>query len=175
LKFNFKLRNNKNRVIKIYIYTFNITIAKGKFTTLPTHIVSQNNVLCLQAEETIIPYLNILADFREKVRGHARVIGAKDILRECDSLRDEVLPNVGVRLEDEGEGSRRVKLVDREEYLKERELKKRQEAERLAEKERKLAIAAAAVEEREAQSRIPPKEMFLHMTDKYSLFDESVR
>ncbi|XP_011495221.1 PREDICTED: cysteine--tRNA ligase, cytoplasmic [Ceratosolen solmsi marchali] len=130
----------------------------------------------LNVEETVMPYLNILADFREKVREHARALGAKDILRECDKLRDEVLLDVGVRLEDVGMGSRSIKLVDREELLKEREIKKRQEAERIAEKEKKIAAAAAAAaaaKEKEAQSKIPPKEMFLHMTDKYSQFDES--
>jgi cysteinyl-tRNA synthetase len=47
-----------------------------------------------------MPYLKILADFRENVRAEARTLKAGSILKECDLLRDEVLPNVGVRLED---------------------------------------------------------------------------
>ena len=47
---------------------------------------------------------------------------ATEILKLCDLLRDEALPDLGVRLEDrEGEAAR-VKLVDREELLKEREM-----------------------------------------------------
>lgn len=52
------------------------------------------------AEETIMRYLSILADFRDKVRNQARNLKATDILKECDQIRDEILPNVGVRLED---------------------------------------------------------------------------
>lgn len=48
----------------------------------------------------ILPYLTILSEFRDKIRTHARDIKALDILKECDKLRDDILPNVGVRLED---------------------------------------------------------------------------
>lgn len=47
-----------------------------------------------------MPYLEIIAEFRDNVRNNARLIKATDILKECDRVRDEVLPNVGVRLED---------------------------------------------------------------------------
>lgn len=47
-----------------------------------------------------MPYLKILADFRENVRAEARTLKAGSILKECDLLRDDVLPNAGVRLED---------------------------------------------------------------------------
>lgn len=47
-----------------------------------------------------MPYLGIMAEFRDNIRNNARVINATDILKECDRLRDDVLPNVGVRLED---------------------------------------------------------------------------
>lgn len=47
-----------------------------------------------------MPYLNILSEFRDNVRKEARVLKASSILSECDKLRDDVLPNVGVRLED---------------------------------------------------------------------------
>lgn len=57
----------------------------------------------------IMPYLEIIAEFRDNVRNNARTIKATDILKECDRVRDEVLPNVGVRLEDR-EG-RQLKLL----------------------------------------------------------------
>ena len=51
-----------------------------------------------------MPYLSLLAEFRDNIRNHARQLKATDILNECDRLRDDILPNVGVRLEDrEGE------------------------------------------------------------------------
>jgi cysteinyl-tRNA synthetase len=52
----------------------------------------------------VMPYLTILSEFRERVRQEARILKATSVLKECDHLRDEVLPDVGVRLEDrEGE------------------------------------------------------------------------
>lgn len=145
----------------------------------------------------MIPYLSIIAEFRDKVRTHARTLKATDILKECDQLRDDILPNVGVRLEDKegrltsyhvmigissgeyfnipilGEASA-IKLVGREELLKEREAKKQMELEKAAEKERKKAEAAAAQAAKDAQRKIPPTEMFKLETDKYSKFDEKV-
>lgn len=45
------------------------------------------------------------------------------VLKICDSLRDDVLPNLGVRLEDKEGQPPVIKLVDRETLLKEREEK----------------------------------------------------
>ena len=47
------------------------------------------------------------------------------VLQLCDSIRDEVLPNLGVRLEDHEGQPPVIKLVDRETLLKEREEKLR--------------------------------------------------
>ncbi|PSN55382.1 Cysteine--tRNA ligase [Blattella germanica] len=102
----------------------------------------------LMTEEVIMPYLSILAKFRDDIRNQARQLKATDILSECDRLRDDILPNVGVRLED------------------------REEAEKAAEKERKKAEQAAAQAQRDAQKRIKPTEMFLSERDKYSQFDD---
>ena len=54
----------------------------------------------LQLEETVMPYVRILAEFRGSVRTQARETKDMVILKECDSLRDDILPTVGVRLED---------------------------------------------------------------------------
>lgn len=53
------------------------------------------------------------------------MLKASNILQYCDEIRDDVLPNLGVRLEDrEGPGQfPAVKLVDRDTLMKERELK----------------------------------------------------
>ena len=47
-----------------------------------------------------MPYLKAMADFRDNVRRLARELKAVEILQECDRLRDDVLPDLGVRLED---------------------------------------------------------------------------
>merc|ERR1712203_973004 len=81
-------------------------------------------------------------------------IKAGDILKECDELRDDVLPNLGVRLEDKESEATVIKLVDKAELLKER------------------AEAAAKAAALEAQKKIPPGQLFIGETDKYSKFDE---
>ena len=53
-----------------------------------------------QTEELVMPYLSTLASFRDTVRLEARALKASNILAVCDKLRDEVLPELGVRLED---------------------------------------------------------------------------
>lgn len=121
-----------------------------------------------------MPYLEILANFREKVRNCAKELKANDILQECDKLRDDILPNVGVRLEDSNEEVCTVKLVNKEELLKEKEVKKKLELEKTLEKERRKAEAANATAAKEAQRRIPPSDMFRLEKDKYSQFDNKV-
>ncbi|XP_017033305.1 cysteine--tRNA ligase, cytoplasmic [Drosophila kikkawai] len=124
-------------------------------------------------ETTVLPYVQTLAEFRNLVREQAKALKAFDILKLCDDLRDNVLPNLGVRLEDKDGGQFAVKLVDRESLLREREAKLAAEAEKAAEKERKKQAAAEAAAAKEAQRRVNPKEMFLGETEKYSAFDEN--
>ncbi|XP_030387244.1 cysteine--tRNA ligase, cytoplasmic [Scaptodrosophila lebanonensis] len=127
----------------------------------------------VDAETTVMPYLESLAEFRNRVREQAKTIKAFEILKLCDELRDIVLPNLGVRLEDKDGGKFAVKLVDRESLLREREAKQAAEAERAAEKERKKQAAAEAAAAKEAQRRIDPQRMFLNEKEKYSAFDEN--
>ena len=47
-----------------------------------------------------MPFLNAMSEFRDNVRKQARELKATEILKECDRLRDDVLPELGVRLED---------------------------------------------------------------------------
>lgn len=129
---------------------------------------------CLQFKCDIMPYLEILGGFRDNIRTKARSIKATDILTECDKLRDEILPNVGVRLEDREGAACAVKLVDRDTLLKEREAKKLAEFEKAVEKERKKAEQQALLAAKEAMNKIPPGQMFRLEHDKYSKFDENV-
>lgn len=133
----------------------------------------EGNTDNLSVEKVVMPYLEILANFRQKVRNQAKTLKANDILDECDVLRDDILPNVGVRLEDTSEEKCNVKLVNKEELLRERECKKQMELEKSLEKEKRKAEAAAAAAAKEAQKKIAPSEMFKLETDKYSQFDSN--
>jgi len=123
-------------------------------------------------ESLVLPYLSCMADFRDNVRKEAREIKAGSILTECDRLRDDVLPSLGVRLEDKENEPTVIKLVDKAELMKEREEKKLAEEKRRKEKEAKRKEAAAKAEALEAQKRIPPWELFKSETDKFSKFDD---
>ncbi|XP_046978679.1 cysteine--tRNA ligase, cytoplasmic [Vanessa cardui] len=126
--------------------------------------------VCL--EEVVMPYLEALSTFRAQVRDAARggaggAGGAGGVLALCDALRDDVLPELGVRLEDKPDRTV-VKLVSKEELMKEREEKKKQEAEKLRKKQELLEAQRA----KEELKKIPPSEMFKKETDKYSKFDD---
>lgn len=63
-----------------------------------------------------------------------------------------------------------VKLVSKEELMKEKEEKRRQEAEKMKKKQELLEAQRA----KEELKKIPPYEMFRRETDKYSQFDDKV-
>ena len=90
-------------------------------------------------EETLRPYLDALRDFRHEVRTTMRAGGDKGaVLGACDNVRDEVLPSLGVWLEDLSDPpSSRWKLEDPKVLLKEIEEKKQAEAEAKAAKKGK--------------------------------------
>ncbi|XP_006893438.1 PREDICTED: cysteine--tRNA ligase, cytoplasmic [Elephantulus edwardii] len=127
----------------------------------------------LDLEATVMPYLQALSEFREGVRRIAREKKVPEVLQLSDTLRDDILPELGVRLEDHEGLPTVVKLVDRETLLREREERKRVEEE----KRRKKEEAARRKQEQEAaklaKMRIPPREMFLSESDKYSKFDDT--
>uniref|UniRef100_A0A8B9VDH6 Cysteine--tRNA ligase, cytoplasmic n=2 Tax=Anas TaxID=8835 RepID=A0A8B9VDH6_9AVES len=107
----------------------------------------------INIESTVMPYLQVLSEFREGVRQIAREKKVTEVLQLSDALRDDILPELGVRFEDHEGLPTVVKLVDKDTLLKEREEKK---------KAAKLA-----------KMKIPPHEMFKLERDKYSIFDEN--
>lgn len=124
-------------------------------------------------ESTVMPYLAVLSDFRERVRRIAREQKVTELLQLCDVVRDDTLPDLGVRLEDHEGLPTVVKLVDRETLLKERDEKKKMEEEKKQKKEE----AAKKKQEQEMakleKMKIPPSDLFRSETDKYSRFDET--
>lgn len=123
-------------------------------------------------EEILMPYLSALADFRKAVRENARDVKATTILQLCDELRDEILPNLSVRLEDK-EGVSVVKLVDSEVLMREREDKKRREEQKKIEQLAKLELQRQKEKEKLEQMKVNPADMFRNQTDKYSAFDDN--
>lgn len=124
-------------------------------------------------EDIALPYVQLLADFREKVRNIARQEKVGEILKMCDELRDDALPELGVKLEDQEENqSSVIKFVDREILMKEKqqqleEIKKKRQEKEEAKKKQENEKAAKL-----AKAQVPPSEMFKNETDKYSAFDE---
>uniref|UniRef100_H3CGN7 Cysteine--tRNA ligase, cytoplasmic n=1 Tax=Tetraodon nigroviridis TaxID=99883 RepID=H3CGN7_TETNG len=125
----------------------------------------------MDLESAVMPYLSVLSDFRADVRKIAREQKVTPLLQLCDAVRDDTLPELGVRLEDHEGLPTVVKLVDRETLMKEREEKKKMEEEKRLKKEE----AARRKQEQEvaklAKMKIPASEMFLAETEKYSKFD----
>uniref|UniRef100_A0A7M4FJL6 Cysteine--tRNA ligase, cytoplasmic n=1 Tax=Crocodylus porosus TaxID=8502 RepID=A0A7M4FJL6_CROPO len=124
-------------------------IESDEIVGFPVGRNSQN----VNLESTVMPYLQVLSEFREGVRQIAREKKVPGVLQLSDALRDNILPELGVRFEDHEGLPTVVKLVDRDTLLKEREEKK---------KAAKLA-----------KMKIPPNEMFKLEQDKYSKFDEN--
>ncbi|XP_014388583.1 PREDICTED: cysteine--tRNA ligase, cytoplasmic [Myotis brandtii] len=100
--------------------------------------------------------------------------GVPEVLQLSDALRDDVLPELGVRLEDHEGLPTVVKLVDRETLLREREEKKRVGSVpgvgHVGSAQWPVSVFQAA---KLAKMKIPPSEMFLSEGDKYSRFDEN--
>ncbi|ESO08595.1 hypothetical protein HELRODRAFT_98035 [Helobdella robusta] len=119
-------------------------------------------------EEQVMPYLEAFATFRDKVRTEARKHKAVDILKLCDDVRDDVLPNLGVRLEDHEGQDTSIKLVDREMLMKEREEKVEQERLKKLQKEEKLAQQKS----KQDVGKLSPTKMFTSETHLYSAFDD---
>jgi len=123
-------------------------------------------------ETLVMPYLDVLAEFRDVVRTEARKVKATSILSECDRIRDDILPNLGVRLEDKEDTRAVIKMVDKDTLMKEKQEKLDQEEKKRKEKEAKKAEAAAKAAAADAVNSVPPADMFRRMTDKFSEWDE---
>jgi len=54
------------------------------------------------AESVVAPILDSWAKFRTDVRTRARELKDQQMLSMCDTIRDDVMPKLGVRLEDDG-------------------------------------------------------------------------
>lgn len=110
-------------------------------------------------EEVLSPLLDALTKFRETVRLAAINNDSKAVLEAADNLRDELLPPLGVRMEDKGSGKDLVTIwkLDDPAVL---EMERTQKLKAKAEKEAAKAEAARRAAEKEAKAKISPQEMF---------------
>ena len=118
------------------------------------------------AEEILTPYMDVLTKFRHEVK-NAIVVekDEKKILKLCDQLRDDILPELGVRIEDKGNEGSLWKFFDKEQYMKEKEKEKEL-------KENKKKQKEEEAKQRELKLSMSAKEYYATLTDKYSAFDE---
>jgi len=51
-------------------------------------------------EEIVAPYMNALRDYRDEIKKNAK--DPKAMFEISDNLRDDILPQLGIRLDDKG-------------------------------------------------------------------------
>ncbi|KAJ1448165.1 tRNA synthetases class I (C) catalytic domain-containing protein [Pelagophyceae sp. CCMP2097] len=114
---------------------------------------------------SLAPLLDVLSRFRDDVRNAARGGATQKILELCDALRDDALPEMGVRLEDRGASS--VWKLDDADVLR------AERATKLAEERAKAELKAADMAKKEAKAaaaKVAPQDMFKNNA-AYSAFD----
>ena len=118
-------------------------------------------------EDIIAPLMNALSKFRDQVKATADQ-GPKELFRLCDELRDDVLPLLGVRLEDRAKGQDAIwKYEDKEVLLKER-------ADKIREKEKKEEEKLKRKQEEIRKKSTPPQDWFkAFRAAEFSQYDET--
>ncbi|KAJ2500758.1 cysteinyl-tRNA synthetase [Coemansia sp. RSA 1972] len=126
-------------------------------------------------ESILLPVARVLSDFRDVVRELALSGGDKQaLLKLCDKIRDSDLPELGVIIDDHGDGRALVKIADPEEIRRDRERQEAEIAQRLLTKQREAQKAEEKRQSRLAKGKQSPEEMFRtpEMLDLYSAWDE---
>ena len=110
--------------------------------------------------------MDVFTKFRDEVRERVGE-GPKGIMEACDKVRDDVLPFLGIRLEDKPKGEPSLwKYDDKEVLIAEREKK-------IEEKKKKEEEKLKRKMEEEKLMSTPPEEYFkIYHADKYSQFNE---
>ncbi|GMH84150.1 hypothetical protein TrVE_jg7116 [Triparma verrucosa] len=125
-------------------------------------------------EDLLAPFLDAVLDFRSSIRSAARNKEFEELLKLCDGLRDDVLPGLGVQLEDK-EGTKGVwKLANPEDIKRQKEQKELEVQRKASEKAAREKEAA----EKEKLNLVPPSDFLRQLTLddaktlKYSKFGE---
>eukprot|EP01022_Parablepharisma_sp_SALTPOND_P020553 TRINITY_DN376_c0_g1_i1.p3 TRINITY_DN376_c0_g1~~TRINITY_DN376_c0_g1_i1.p3 ORF type:complete len:477 (-),score=67.01 TRINITY_DN376_c0_g1_i1:7890-9320(-) len=151
-------------LLKIANYVQFVLQSCGVVGDAPIGFSSQKDT-AVDEEQVITPLMNALSKFRDDIKAVA-ANGPKEIFNTCDNLRDAVLPELGIRLEDKGKDQPAIWKKDDPEKLK-AEIRGKEEEKKRKEEEKKKKAA-----EELKKKMTPPKEYFKQMTDKYSKFDE---
>lgn len=126
-------------------------------------------------EDTILPYVKALAQFRDTVRGLAiEKADNSKFLIATDTIRSQLL-QLGVSLDDRPDGTSLVKLLDeteKKQLLEQQELKNKALAEKAAKKKEQEALKAKKEAEKLTKMKIDPKEMFKDPS-LYKEYDEN--
>jgi cysteinyl-tRNA synthetase len=85
---------------------------------------------------------------------------AEELLRLCDALRDDVLPQLGVQLDDRPSGVAQLQMGDPKVLKAEMERRAAAAAKAAEEKAAKAAAKAAGAAREAARTAIPPSDMF---------------
>eukprot|EP01137_Pigoraptor_chileana_P031152 Opistho-2@18564 len=123
-------------------------------------------------ESIMAPFLQSFGAFRDTVRQNAREQKNVALLRLCDDVRDRILPDLGVRLEDREGQPAAVKFVGAEEIARQRKEEAAQKEAKEEAARKKAEEDRRKQEEKNALSAIPPEKLFTRETDKYSKFDD---
>ncbi|CCE62087.1 hypothetical protein TPHA_0B04170 [Tetrapisispora phaffii CBS 4417] len=124
-------------------------------------------------EETVMPYVQVLAKFRDSVRSMAiDKTDLNEFLKLTDKIRDEELLNLNIALDDRNGQSSLVKfLSDKEkaDMIKFNSEKLAKEQEKLAKKLAQQKLNEAKEKERMEKAKVAPEDMF--KTDAYTEWD----
>lgn len=119
------------------------------------------------SEEQILPYLNVLSKFRDQIRDLARDKASHlEFLKACDNLRDNILPPIGVSLEDKTNASSIIKLMPPELIMAEQRKRSEREEEKKKAKQERERLAFQKKLEKLEKGRIAPNEMFKLITNE---------
>ncbi|XP_027204731.2 cysteine--tRNA ligase, cytoplasmic [Dermatophagoides pteronyssinus] len=150
--------------------------------------INNNDESTGNKEEIILPYIETIAKLRDEIRSLARDLKNKQLFELCDRIRDDIFPELGVRMEDletTGDGDNgigqqpqqqwRLKLVDREILLQERlkRIEEQEQAKCLAEEQRQKKLLEQQQKKAESEPPLDPRKMFRLEMDKYSKFDDN--
>jgi cysteinyl-tRNA synthetase len=113
------------------------------------------------------PLMEIVCDYRDKVKNAAKEKNFQEIFRASDEIRDQSLPSLGIIVEDLPGGKSRWKTACPDEILLEAKRKAAEEEKKNEIKQKKQK----ALDEKKSLAKIKAEEMFLG-NPKYSIWDE---
>ncbi|OWP04337.1 hypothetical protein B2J93_9405 [Marssonina coronariae] len=122
-------------------------------------------------EYLIYPYVRAISKIRDELRKIAPTSASKnDILKLSDQIRDDDLTNVGVYLDDRGEGQSSLpKFIPTDELLAQKEDKAAKEREKLAQKTQARLEREKAGLEKAERAKLSPSDMF--RDERFSAWD----